>query len=137
MLAAKLVGDRGRVYALEAAPSNFKRLEQNIHLNKIENCTVVHAAVLDSDGTTEFSASIHDMGNTYVPSSPYFVNQPTVLVPTVSLDEYVRRRRLEPPDFMKVDVEGAESAARRGRPPDIETPPVVRGNPQCSQPRRR
>jgi FkbM family methyltransferase len=114
LLASKLVGHRGTVHAFEASPINFKKLERNIQLNRIHNCRLVHAAVSDRDGCRAFSASIHDMGNTYLPSSPYFVNQPTVIVPTVSLDEYVSRESVDLPDFLKVDVEGAESDALIG-----------------------
>jgi len=114
MLAAKLVGERGAVHAFEASPANFTKLEGNLRLNGVRNCRPVHAAVSDRNGSVQFSASIHDMGNTYLPSSPYFVNQPAVEVRTLTLDDYVRRERAELPDFVKIDVEGAEFDALRG-----------------------
>jgi FkbM family methyltransferase len=114
MLAARLVGAAGRVYAFEASPSNCSKMKRNIELNGVRNCTAIHAAVSDHDGTRELSHSIHDNANTYLASSPYFVNQPSVTVPAVSLDDYVRQQELQLPDFVKIDVEGAEYDALKG-----------------------
>jgi FkbM family methyltransferase len=89
-------------------------MTRNIQLNEVRNCTPIHAAVCDHGGTIEFSNSAHDNSNTVVHQSPYFINQPAVVVPAVSVDECVRQRELQLPDFMKIDVEGAEYEALKG-----------------------
>ena len=114
MLAAKLVGEHGRVHAFEASVANFSRMQANLRLNRVPNCTPVHAAVSDHCGAVHFSVSVHDNSNTYVRSSPYFKNQPTVQVPALSLDEYLQASLSPLPDFMKMDVEGAEYDALVG-----------------------
>jgi FkbM family methyltransferase len=114
MLAARIVGERGSVHAFEASVTNFSKMVDNFALNRVSNCTPVHAAVSDHDGYLDFSVTVHDNSNTYIRSSPYFENQPTVLVPALSLDAYVEASHPPLPDFMKVDVEGAEYEALEG-----------------------
>jgi FkbM family methyltransferase len=114
MLAANLVGEQGQVHAFEASATNFSRMVDNFRLNRIRNCRPVHAAVSDRKGRVEFSDTAHDNSNTYIRSSPHFRNQPTVQVPALSLDAYIDANPARPPDFIKVDVEGAEFAALVG-----------------------
>jgi len=114
MLAADLVGERGEVHAFEASATNYSRMVDNLRLNGVRNCRPVHAAVSDRNGSVEFSDTVHDNSNTYIRSSPRFRNQPTVQVPALSLDTYLEANPSRPPDFIKVDVEGAEFEALVG-----------------------
>ena len=45
LLAAKLVGPRGRVYAFEPSPTSYRRLCSNVDLNGLRNVTTVELAV--------------------------------------------------------------------------------------------
>src|SRR4030042_1016047 len=47
ILAAKLVGSQGKIFALEPAPKNFEYLNKNIQLNKYLNVTAEQKAVSD------------------------------------------------------------------------------------------
>ena len=114
MLAADLVGEHGEVHAFEPSPTNFSRMVENLRLNAVRNCRPVHAAVSDRNGRVEFSDTAHDNSNTYIQSSPHFRNQPTVQIPALSLDVYLEANSSKPPDFIKVDVEGAEFDALVG-----------------------
>jgi FkbM family methyltransferase len=114
MLAAGLVGDHGEVHAFEASATNFSRMVDNLRLNGVRNCRPVHAAVSDREGSVEFSDTAHDNSNTYIRSSPHFRDKPTVQVPALSLDTYLDATTSRPPDFIKVDVEGAEFEALVG-----------------------
>jgi FkbM family methyltransferase len=45
LLAARLVGPRGRVYAFEPSPENYQSLRVNVELNALRNVTTVELAV--------------------------------------------------------------------------------------------
>jgi FkbM family methyltransferase len=50
LLAAKLVGPQGHVYAFEPSPDSFRALHENIELNGLANVTAVALAVGEQNG---------------------------------------------------------------------------------------
>jgi Met-10+ like-protein len=54
LLAAVLVGPRGKVYAFEPMPDNIYFLKEHLRLNRITNLTVIDRAVSDSSGVATF-----------------------------------------------------------------------------------
>jgi FkbM family methyltransferase len=101
LLASQLVGPRGQVFAFEPAPMNASNLRQHIGLNKRRNITVIEAAVSDHDGIVRF-----DTGRN--PVSGHLSEKGALPVRSLSLDREIERGMLPEPDFMKIDVEGAE-----------------------------
>lgn len=102
LLATKLVGTQGKVMAFEPMPGNFSRLQRNVSANAIENLNIFHLAISDHDGQIKFSNTDDSFANSYLNVG----NEIGVLVDTVSLDSFVETNT--PPDFIKIDVEGAE-----------------------------
>lgn len=101
LLAAKLTGSEGRVFAFEPLPRNLAHLNQHLELNKVENVQVVAAAVADRGGEATFSDSSD-------PSMGHLSAQGSVKVKTVSLDQWRANEWSPPPHLIKIDVEGAE-----------------------------
>ena len=107
LLASVLVGPQGRVFAFEPVPSNLRLLKAHLRLNRTENVEVVKAAVAEHAGYGHFAS-----GNNL--STGHLAAHGGFAVRIVWLDDLVRRGELPPPDYMKIDVEGAELEVLRG-----------------------
>jgi len=113
LLAARLVGQTGKVVAFEAEPRIANDLEENVAKNHACNIRVVRSAVWSSSGAVNFDPADRrmspDLGTGKVVSRS---NERTVGLPAICLDDFVETER--PPHFVKCDTEGAEVEVFRG-----------------------
>lgn len=107
LLASKLVGPEGRVIAFEPLPRNLHFLRGHLRLNKIDNVEIIERALSDSEDEVSFSEGENSFNARIDPSG-------WVTVQTATLDELVARAGLPAPDFVKMDIEGAEVLALNG-----------------------
>lgn len=111
LLFSKLVGNGGKVFAFEPLPENIAEIEKNCSVNGISNITVVPAAVSDRDGDATFY-----LGQVNKQGSLVGIGKQTgkeVAVKLTTLKTFIEREKVKP-DFLKIDIEGAESSALRG-----------------------
>ncbi len=113
LLAARLVGESGKVFSFEPDPENAARLRRNIQRNGFKNVTVLESGVWSTTGSFHFVASDsltpdHGMGR-FVENGAELAGS---LVACVSLDDFTKTAPL--PDAIKCDVEGAEVEVLRG-----------------------
>jgi FkbM family methyltransferase len=114
LLLAERVGPQGRVYSFEAEPGTAKLLEHNVRLNDCPQVTVVPVAVSDSAGTAQLVTSRTLFGAPVGGMLSNRTDEPTIAVPTIALDGYFAQAGWPRIDFIKMDIDGAESAALRG-----------------------
>jgi len=101
LLAAVLVGAKGKVFAFEPFPRNVAFLRKHIALNGLKNIQVIEAAVSNHSGEAAFKLGMSD-------SMGHLGESGDINVRLVCLDEWLATGKLVPPDFIKIDVEGAE-----------------------------
>lgn len=113
LLAARIVGPRGKVFSFEPDFQTARRLRRNIEKNDFSNITVVEAGIWSSTGLANFvtaDASSPDRGiGRFTQEGESASGEP---LRCYALDDFVRTAA--PPDAIKCDVEGAEVAMFRG-----------------------
>lgn len=122
LLAAKLVGKKGKVYSFEPEPRNYNYLLKNIELNEYDNVFATQKAVSDETGKTKLYICPYDTGHHTINQygdikahKPDFIDDKKdfVEVETVTLDDFFKDTK-QPINVIKMDVEGAEMLALSG-----------------------
>ena len=117
LLAADAAGESGAVYAFEPMPINFQRLQKNICLNKIKCLEAFNLAVSDRETKLKFSDTEDSYANTYINNQS---ESSSIEVAATSIDSFIIKNEARPPDFIKIDVEGAEFDVLKGASKAIE-----------------
>lgn len=117
LLASKLVGADGKVFAFEASPMIFRRLQANVELNSFQQARIFNVAVSNGPGTVSiWTAPQGNLGHS------------TIIDSVAATDGHLReaevrcdalRSLLPRPDLLaarlvKIDIEGAERLAIEG-----------------------
>lgn len=113
LLASSLVGNEGKVISIEASPTIFEKLRNNVSLNRVENIRLVNRAASDAPGTLRlFRAPAHNLGATSTYADAGFEDEGAVeaqsLHALLTTEEIARTR------LIKIDVEGAEISVVKG-----------------------
>jgi len=107
---ADYVGEKGKVYAIEPSPRNFEILDETIRVNKLQDIVKADPFAISShSGQRELNISDESNLNSFV-KTKYTKN--TITVDTVSIDDYFSEKEF--PNFIKMDIEGAEVDALAG-----------------------
>lgn len=110
LLAAKMVGESGRVIAFEPSPSNLKILDERISKSGLKNILVIKKALYDKRGELYFSNELASKS----PSKECKDKKHPEKVKSTTLDYELRKRRIKKVNFIKMDIEGAEVETIKG-----------------------
>lgn len=115
LLAAKILGDKGRVYSFEPQDAIYHQFMKSLAKNNLKNVTVYNTALSDhSGGSTLYIREENSGGSTLLklPNMESFHVDSSLEVSLVVLDSYVDRFSLV--DLIKIDVEGHEYEVFKG-----------------------
>lgn len=103
---AARVGPRGRVFALEPDRENREILQRNVDASGLKNIRVLPVGLWEETRELEFFCD-GNLGSTFAVSTFAGRKGRIQTIPSISPDELVRQiGRM--PDFIKMDIEGAE-----------------------------
>lgn len=109
LLLSRLAGTQGRVYAFEPFADNVRYLIVHSDLNRLQNVSVIQAAVGARSGLVGFTISKGGYQN-HVTEAQHSI----LSVPQISLDEFIGAHMEKIPSLIKIDVEGAETEVLEG-----------------------
>lgn len=112
---APLCGRSGAIHAFEANPNLIPHLHRSVGLNNTCGNIKINAVAVGNESGKSLPLYDPDrFGCSSLYAHEWLNRSSKVLVPSVTIDEYVRENRIERIDVMKVDIEGAELAAFQG-----------------------
>lgn len=117
LLAAKYVGLKGKVFAFEPVPREFRNLNWNILINRFQNIKAEPVALGVQEGFTDMFVCLDGKGaysSLQPPSEKVRAKRKLIKVPITTLDEYVQGNNISSIDFIKIDVEGGELSVLKG-----------------------
>ena len=117
VLAARLVGERGRVYAVEPDPANLPLLRANLWGNRCDNATVLGVAAWSGPAHLDLVTYPEGGAATEVRAG----GDGTLLVPAAPLDSLIPGTV----DVLKVDAQMTDHVAIRGAERIIATSPRI------------
>lgn len=111
LLASRLVGPSGRVYAFEPEAENYSYLARNVSAARVDNVVTIQKAALSKTGMRAF---VHKGEG----ERSWLLRDPNILgairIDTISLDDFFAGENWPSLDFIKMDIEGSEAFALDG-----------------------
>ena len=106
LIESKLVGEQGKVYAIEPVSSNLVQLQQNLKLNNCKNVEVFKLAVGDKNGKAKIyipeKRNLSTLDKNALEGNLKSVEE----IEVITVDSFLDKK--PKPNFIRMDVEGYE-----------------------------
>lgn len=118
VIAARLVGPNGKVFAFEPEPENIAFLKKNIELNKLNNVIIYDCGLGERPGQVNLYKDKYNKGHHSIVRSDSAEGVISIKIDTLDniLSEYGSLKV----DIIKMDIEGAEYFALQGMKKTLE-----------------
>ena len=110
LIAAKVIGEKGKVYAFEPEPNNCNLLRKNVQTNSLQNVIIEQKAVTNRCGHIKLFLNPENFGDHRIYDDS---DRGSIDIECVALDSYFMNR-YEKIDVIKMDIQGAEMFAILG-----------------------
>jgi FkbM family methyltransferase len=100
-----------KIFAFEPQPTLAKHIRRSIEANGLSNIQLLEMLLGQEDGEKKFYLTSHSIHASLVPREKNFRE---LVLPMHTIDGLIASGRIEPPDIIKLDVEGAERLVLEG-----------------------
>jgi FkbM family methyltransferase len=116
VIAAKLVGPTGKVYAFEPDEKNFELLKYNIELNRLDNVVLIQKAVMEETTTATLMKSKTNFGDHRVnfADKDHYVGSKIECVSLDNFFESIEQEDLVKIKLIKIDAQGSDAKVLQG-----------------------
>ena len=115
LLESNIVGNNGKVIAIEPSPVNFKHLKKNLSIQDAKNVDAYNFAAGDVDGEVNFLVYQESNGSFTIPDGETTdLPGELIKVPAKRMDTFLDELNIEHVDFVRMDVEGYEHHIIKG-----------------------
>lgn len=122
MLASKLVGESGKVIAVEAIPENYDLLKKNININNLKNIIVHNSAAWEATCTLNFYRHKHQRASAI---QNIVEDKEQISVTADKIDNILDSIGISKIDFVRIQVNGAEIEVLKGMSKTLENYPKL------------
>ena len=114
-LESKKVGSTGRIIVIEPSPLNFRYLTKNLALQNQNNYELYNYACGNKDGEVRFLISEHSNTSRVLKDDEKTLPDMSIIkVPIIILDDFLKKKRIDRVDILRMDVEGYEDEVLEG-----------------------
>ena len=115
MLESHIVGNEGKIIAIEPSPNNYEYLKKNLELQPTSNIDAYNFAAADKDGQVNFLIYKESNGCMTIPDGEKTTIPGEVIkVQAKRLDNFLDEISVKKVDFVRMDVEGYEYHILKG-----------------------
>jgi len=110
LLESNIVGDEGKVIAIEPSPPNYDCIKNNLELENTKNVEAFNFAAGDTEGKIRFFVNKRSNGCKVLLEGEEPPNRPGTItnVPVRKVDIFLEEIKVDKVDFVRMDVEGYE-----------------------------
>lgn len=112
----------GKVYCFEPEPKTNALLQKNCQLNNADNLTIFDCALFSEETKSYVYASMDDSLGIHSLAQDSRLAGKGTLVKLYPGDQLVESGKVDPPEVVKIDVEGAEFEVLKGMRKCLQTP---------------
>lgn len=135
LLESRLVGNTGKVYAIEPVEENYEVLCRNIELNNYKNIETFKCAIGNKNEEMEFTLTNGSNWGTMMSmknASDFYgrrmkkISKDKINVNTITLDKFIEDNNIKKVDFIRMDVEGYETEIIKGMQKTLKNMPNLK-----------